>query len=127
MLPYNEPQSGVYGAKELIQLRRCAGRRLRAMRENAGLSQRDLAARLGMTFYTYVSTIEHGRSTVSVQQYHAWAAALEVDVRDFVLTLMPYYDPITFRLLYGEDEWKRAVCGGRPQQSSSTATLVSSG
>jgi transcriptional regulator with XRE-family HTH domain len=116
-----------FSVKELTHLRRAAGRRLCEMREKAGLSQRDLAARLGMTFYTYVSTIEHGRSKVSVQQYYAWAAALEVDVRELVLTLMPYYDPITFRLLYGEDEWKRAVCGDCSQQSSRLATLVSSG
>lgn len=115
MTPEFEPQ---FSSKELMRLRKGAGRRLRAIRENAGLSQRDLAARLGMTFYTYVSTIEHGRSTVSVQQYHAWAAALEIDVKELVLTLMPYYDPITYRLLYGEDDWKRAVCGDCLQQNS---------
>lgn len=124
MTPDFEPQ---FSIKELMRLRKGAGRRLRAIRENAGLSQRDLAARLGMTFYTYVSTIEHGRSTVSVQQYHAWAAALEVDVRDFVLTLMPYYDPITYRLLYGDEAWGRAVGADALPQVAAAAELAPAG
>lgn len=98
-----------FSNRDLTRLRKGAGQQLRALRENAGLSQRDLAARLNMTFYTYVSTIENGRSTVSVQQFHAWARALEVDVRDLVLMLMPYYDPITYRVLYGEEAWEGAV------------------
>lgn len=81
-------------------LRREAGRWLKQRREDCNLSQRQLADRLGLDYYTFVSQLETGRGRIPTERYHDWAEALNIAPRDFVLALMPYYDPITFGILF---------------------------
>lgn len=81
-------------------LRREAGRWLKKRREDCNLSQRQLADRLGLDYYTFVSQLETGRGRIPAERYADWAAALNMAPRDFVMALMPYYDPITFGILF---------------------------
>jgi transcriptional regulator with XRE-family HTH domain len=93
-------------AKTKKELRSEAGRWLRDLRELRGLSQRDLASRVGTRYFTFISAIEGGRGRVPPDRYIAWANALEVQPREFVHRLMSYYDPVTFGILFesGSDQ-----------------------
>jgi len=88
---------------EVQELRREAGRWLKALRESRGLSQRKLAERVGVYYYTFISQIEAGRGKVPPDSYEIWARALDMPPRDFVIHLMQYYDPITHGILYGAE------------------------
>ena len=85
------------------KLRKSAGSWLRARRCDLGLSQRELAQRVGMEYYTFISQIEAGRGRVPAERFREWAAALEIDSRDFAINLMKYYDPHTFELIFESD------------------------
>jgi DNA-binding XRE family transcriptional regulator len=78
-----------------VLLRKQAGRWLRELRENCGLSQRQLAAKVGAKYYTSISQLEAGRGRIPPDRYLVWAAALDVEPQEFVRTLMCYYDPET--------------------------------
>jgi DNA-binding XRE family transcriptional regulator len=95
---YTNPQKRT--GSDTTELRREAGRWLREMRELKGLSQRQLAELVGTDYYTFVSQLETGRGRIPPDKYRVWAKALGLDPREFVLTLLPYYDPITFEILF---------------------------
>lgn len=84
-------------------LRREAGAWLRGMREDRGLSQRDLATLVGVDYYTFISQIEAGRGRIPPDRYEAWAEALGTETSLFVRKLMRFYDPVTYGLLFPED------------------------
>lgn len=84
------------------ELREKAGIWLRTRREDLGLSQRVLADRVNMEYYTFISQIESGKGRVPADRLRQWAEALEVDPKEFALTLMQYYDPHTYNLIYGD-------------------------
>jgi len=75
---------------------------LRGLREDQGLSQRDLANALSLDYYTFISQLEHGRGKIPSHRYRDWAIALGQDPRDFVKTLLSYYEPATYEILFGE-------------------------
>ena len=95
---YSHPQRR---ATKLTQkLRTQAGSWLRELREKRGLSQRDLAQMVGAEYYTFISQLENGRGRIPPDRYLVWAAALNVDPREFVRTLLSYYDPVTYSILF---------------------------
>lgn len=96
---YTHPQFGQSTA-EIQMLRQQAGRWLRALRERAGMSQRELAKAVGFEYYTFISQLEGGRGRLPPAQYLAFAEALDIPLHDFVKTLMRYYDPITYYALF---------------------------
>ena len=110
---YSHPQR--LSTKATKDLRSQAGRWLRELRENCGLSQRQLAAKIGAEYYTFISQLETGRGRIPPDRYLTWAAALEVDPQEFVRTLMSYYDPVTYEILFktkavkGKSSQKRAA------------------
>lgn len=89
---------------DVQELRKAAGAWLRDLRERRGLSQRDLANLVGADYYTFISQLETGRGRVPPDRYEAWAKALGVNTRMFVRKLLGYYDPITYRFLFEEEE-----------------------
>jgi transcriptional regulator with XRE-family HTH domain len=82
------------------KLRHDAGRWLRELREKRGLSQRDLAKKVGAQYYTLVSQLEHGRGRIPPEDYLLWARALAVPPATFVRRLMRYYDPVTYQMIF---------------------------
>lgn len=99
---YSNPQRR--SSEEVQGLRREAGRWLRELREARGLSQRQLADRIGADFYTFVSQLETGRGRIPPDRYEIWAEALGVELKPFVQRLMRYYDPVTHAILFGDDD-----------------------
>jgi transcriptional regulator with XRE-family HTH domain len=86
------------------ELRKEAGAWLRELRERQGLSQRRLAAQLGSDYYTFVSQLETGRGRIPPDRYEVWAKALGVPPLEFVRNLLRYYDPETYRILFGNKQ-----------------------
>jgi transcriptional regulator with XRE-family HTH domain len=84
------------------RLRKEGGAWLRQRREAAGLSQRELAERVEVGYYTFVSQIEAGRGRIPSERYSIWAGALDMDARDFVQRIMAYYEPTTYEILFGD-------------------------
>jgi transcriptional regulator with XRE-family HTH domain len=84
-------------------LRQQAGAWLKSRREGCGLSQRQLAARVSVEYYTFISQIESGKGRVPAERLAEWADALEYDRARFAKKLMRYYDPITYNLVFGEE------------------------
>ena len=85
---------------EKAELRKEAGRWLKDRREARGLSQRELAELVGLEYYTFVSQLETGRGRIPSDKYRAWAEALGMSSRDFVLALLPFYEPTTYSILF---------------------------
>ena len=73
------------------------------MREAAGLSQRDIAAAVGLDYYSFVSQIESGRGRIPTSQIRAWSQALKIAPRAFATELMRFYDPVNYDILFGEE------------------------
>ena len=95
---YSNPQRLSYNSTQ--KLRQDAGQWLRELREKQGLTQRDLAKKVGTKFYTFISQLETGRGRIPPDRYLVWARALGVEPREFVLKLMSYYDPVTFDIVF---------------------------
>ncbi|MBX9933746.1 MAG: helix-turn-helix domain-containing protein [Methylobacterium sp.] len=88
-------------AADVQELRKQGGRFLKQLREDRGLSQKQLADLVGAEYYTFISQLETGRGRIPPDRYDAWAEALGVDVREFVQNLMRFYDPLTHKILFG--------------------------
>jgi transcriptional regulator with XRE-family HTH domain len=95
-------------AAETKQLRGRAGAWLRGLREAAGLTQVELAAKVGLRYYTFVSQVESGQGRVPIEAQGVWAAALGVDEGEFARTLLRYYEPELYRLLFDPRARSRA-------------------
>ena len=89
-------------AAQSKQLRQEAGRWLKARREAAGLTQAEVAEKVGLRYYTFVSQVESGVGRAPIEAQAAWAAALGVDPAEFARTLLRFYEPELHRLLFGE-------------------------
>jgi len=82
------------------KLRKKAGTWLKDLRARAGLSQIELAERLGFKYYTFISQVENGFGRVPTESLEEWARALGVDPSSFARELLSYYDPVLYRLLF---------------------------
>ena len=82
-------------------LRQQAGRWLKAAREATGLTQAELAEKVGLRYYTFVSQVESGLGRLPIETQGAWALALGLEPGDFAKTLLRYYEPELYRLLFG--------------------------
>lgn len=80
-------------------LRKEAGKWLRKLREAQGLSQRELAVKIGIENYSFISQIEIGNGRLPIERYEAYAEALAIPAREFTLTMLAYNEPTVYRLL----------------------------
>jgi transcriptional regulator with XRE-family HTH domain len=81
-------------------LRKRAGAWLKELRGQAGLSQMELAERLNLKYYTFISQVENGFGRVPTDAMEAWARALGAQPPEFARQLLAYYDPELHRLLF---------------------------
>lgn len=75
---------------------------LKSLREARGLSQRQFATLLSLEYYTFISQLENGRGKIPSNRYADWAEALGQEPRSFVKTLLSYYDPATYDILFDD-------------------------
>jgi transcriptional regulator with XRE-family HTH domain len=83
-----------------MELRKQAGAWLQNRRKIAGLSQIELAQRLGLKYYTFISQIENGFGRVPSDSMEAWARALGVAPAEFARHLLAFYEPELHKLLF---------------------------
>jgi DNA-binding XRE family transcriptional regulator len=98
-----KPAEGRQGkaVPEVRLARKLAGDWLKQRRADVGLSQVDLAGRLGLKYYTFISQVENGFSRVPTEAMEAWATQLGLDPSAFARHLLFYYEPELHRLLFG--------------------------
>ena len=99
---YSSPQRRT--SSETIELRKDGGQWLKSLRETKGLSQRKLADLIGTDYYTFISQLETGRGRIPPDRYRVWSEALGIDQREFVKNVLKFYDPITFEILFGNEQ-----------------------
>lgn len=73
---------------------------LRSLREEQGLSQRELADMLSLDYYTFISQLENGRGKIPAHRYVEWAEALGQKPQEFVRMLLKHYEPTTYKVLF---------------------------
>jgi transcriptional regulator with XRE-family HTH domain len=87
-------------APEAKRQRKQAGAWLQELRNKANLSQVELAGRLDLKYYTFISQVENGFGRVPTELMEPWARALGADPSDFARTLLSFYDPTLHQLLF---------------------------
>ncbi len=80
-------------ADQLKDLRRALGLWLKQGRENAKLTQAELAMRLGLRYYSFISQVENGIGRIPQDLYAPWAEALGIDARSFAMTVLCHIEP----------------------------------
>ncbi len=83
-----------------LELRKQAGAWLQRQRKAADLSQIELAGRLGLKYYTFVSQVENGFGRVPTDSMEAWANSLGIPPAEFARHLLQYYEPELHKLLF---------------------------
>jgi transcriptional regulator with XRE-family HTH domain len=83
-----------------VELRKQAGAWLQERRKMAGLSQIELAERLGLKYYTFISQVENGFGRVPADSMEAWARALGIAPAEFARRLLAFYEPALHKLLF---------------------------
>jgi transcriptional regulator with XRE-family HTH domain len=77
---------------------------LKSLREACGLSQRQLANQLELDYYTFISQLETGRGKIPSSRYPDWAKALDQNPKTFMTTLLRYYEPEAYEMLFGDSK-----------------------
>ena len=94
------------GSEESKEHRLALGVWLRELREEQGMSQRDLSEKLGLEYYTFISQLENGRGKIPSNRYRDWAQALGQEPKTFVRKLLMHYDPVSYEILFSGDMTK---------------------
>ena len=66
-----------------------SGAWLRELRERQGLTQRELAQKVGVECYTLIAQLEHGRGRIPAHRWPEWAQALGVEPHELSTGLSP--------------------------------------
>ena len=90
-----------------VKLRKQGGKYLKKLRASAGLTQRELAEATGFKYYTFISQIENGSGRIPPNQYEAYAKAVDADLAEFVKDMLKFYDPYTYKGLFGPASKKK--------------------
>ncbi len=99
---YSNPQKT--SSEQVVKSRCEGGQWLRELREARGLSQRQLADKVGVEYYTFISQLECGYGRIPPDRYRMWATALDIEARQFVRLLLHFYDSLTYQILFDGDE-----------------------
>lgn len=89
--------------EEEASLRKEGGLWLKRRREELGLSQRDVADRLGLKFYSFISQVENGRTPIPPELLRDWSDALRMPTTEFARTTLRYFSPILYRALFADE------------------------
>jgi len=127
---FSHPQKGM-PKDDVARFRKEGGLWLKAMREQAGLSQKELASKLGSEYYSFVSQLEGGKGRVPVAKMELWAEVLGVPPPEFAKGILRFYDPLTYRMLFGDEPFvastlkpRRRPAAPSPLPAPSDANLV---
>jgi transcriptional regulator with XRE-family HTH domain len=85
--------------REARILRAYAGDHIKQLRIQAGMTQKDLADKLALKHYTFISQLECGQGRLPPNLTIKCAQALGQDVEEFALKILSFYDPHTFEAI----------------------------
>ena len=100
-MPTSHP---LQGRPDAAQLRKAAGKYLKKLREDAGLTQQEASAKLGLKYYTLISQVEIGKTGFPQERLKAYAKLLGVDRKQFGVKMMEFYAPDLWDLQYGPED-----------------------
>jgi transcriptional regulator with XRE-family HTH domain len=80
-----------------------AGQYLKQCRKTAGLTQKELADLLSLKYYTFISQVENGQGRLPPNLWVKTAKAVDVEVVQFALQLLEFYDPHAFHAINGRE------------------------
>jgi DNA-binding XRE family transcriptional regulator len=86
----------------LRTLRQRGGDLLRQRRVFLGLTQQELAERVGLDSYTILAQLESGIGRIEPYQYEQWAQALELPISRLVASVLEHTDPVAHRLFVSQ-------------------------
>ena len=95
---YGKPQAGL-SWDEQKTARVAVGAWLQSLREQAGISQNDLAKLVGVD-KAFISKVENGKLRIPSGRIEGWASAVGWSVQDLAKELLRRYEPATFALLF---------------------------
>ncbi|SLN76401.1 helix-turn-helix domain-containing protein [Oceanibacterium hippocampi] len=78
---------------DLKRRKRAAGQFLRATRNNADLTQREMGVKIGFNYYTMVGSVESGATRLPGAHWAAWADAVGIDRAELAEQLLKEYEP----------------------------------
>src|SRR5687768_15355072 len=86
-----------------------AGAWLKELRQGAGLTQRKLAAAVGVGGYAYIAQLEGGYCKLPIVSMRKWADALGIPASTFAKQLLAYYEPEFYQMLFESTEHTQAA------------------
>ena len=86
---------------------------LRKQREKRGLSQREVAERLGIDSHTFISAIEAGGPALPEDRWEEYANILDIDWPLFCKNMTMYFKPDIYKALFGSPSKKELNHGSR--------------
>jgi transcriptional regulator with XRE-family HTH domain len=89
-------------ATQEAQLTAAAGAWLKLLREEKGLTQRDIADALELKHYARISQMESGKLHLQPQNFEQYANAVGIEPAAFVRQLLSYYSPEIYEILFEE-------------------------
>lgn len=97
---FTHPQQDRENVKKL---RKEVGKWLRTKRLEVEKTQREVAGEVGFAYYTMISQLETGHTRVPPEAMERYAKALKISPKAFATTMVYYYDPVTYRLLFEKE------------------------
>lgn len=97
------PSKGGFKVSNVAE-RRKAGVYLKQCREVVGLTQREIAAKCGFEYYTFVSQLEGGHGRLPVDHWETYAKAVGQDPQDFATRLFECYEPVISKLVLSKKD-----------------------
>jgi transcriptional regulator with XRE-family HTH domain len=82
-------------------MRRRAGGYIRSLRQEAELTQQQVAKHLGYDYYTFISQVELGYGRVPSEDLAKWAEVLRVEKGEFAKRMLSFYDPYLYYAIFG--------------------------
>jgi transcriptional regulator with XRE-family HTH domain len=92
---------------ETVERNLKVGRRIAHQRKTLGMTQRELAAHLGLPYYTFISQVETGQATLPPQIWRQAATVLMMDPLDFAIECLWVTQPIIYEQLFGKTKPSR--------------------
>jgi transcriptional regulator with XRE-family HTH domain len=83
-----------------LEQRKQAGLLLKGLRDEAELTQLELAQHLGLKHYAFIPQVESGLARVPPNKLEEWSRAANVGPAQFAWRLLSMYEPEWYRLLY---------------------------
>lgn len=86
-------------------LRKRLGMYMKALREDIGMTQLDVAVLLDYGYPAMVSQMERGHSALPPHDMILWSEVLRIDAADLAKKWLYFVEPDVYRALYGVDPY----------------------